>query len=396
MGKGGTGSRESATPGGIPPSSERLRSLERLLELDPNAPGLFRECAQLALETGAYDSLARICDARLGAHPGDALATWTQAQGLIAQRQYARAAGMLATVAGEPALNAAAEQDLGLCYFCLGEYERARPPLEAGYQRGERSSGLLRLLVATYHHLGLTAEAAAVADANTAPARADAALAGAYALLYLDLSRSTDAARWAKVALALDGRCLDALTAEATLSLARGDREHARQVFESALAVAPETGRAWIGLGSIALLERDFPRALERLNRGVELMSGHVGSWHVLAWAYLLAGDLTNAERAFERALTLNRNFGETHGGLAAVAALRGDATAARRSLETALRLDPACLSAQFARSVLAGQAGNPDQSRALILAAFSRLTASPALAALARNLGRGPSGTGS
>lgn len=393
MGKGGTRGRESSTPGGGQPSAARLPQLERLLELDPNTPALFRECAQLALETRAYDTLSRICDARLRAHPRDPLAMWTQGQALIAQRQYGRAAEVLEKVTGEPALAAAARQDLGLCYFCLGEYARARAPLQALYEAGGRSSGLLRLLVGTYHHLGLTAEAAAVADANAEPARADAALAGAYALLYLDLSRAADAARWTRVALALDGRCLDALTVDATMSLARGDRNRARQVFESALAVAPQTGRAWVGLGSIALLERDFPRALEQLNRGVELMSGHVGSWHVLAWAYLLAGELANAERAFEHALALNRNFAETHGGLAAVAALRGDEAAARRSLETALRLDPVCLSAQFARSVLSGQAGNADQARALVLAAFSRLTASAAMATLAKNLSGRPPG---
>lgn len=360
-----------------------------MLERDAGNPGLFRECAQLALETRAYDVLGRICDARLRVHSDDALALSTQAQAFIAQQQYARGAEVLESLATAGGLHAAARQDLGLCYFYLREYERARAPLEAVYQAGERSSGLLRLLVMTYHHLGLMAEAAAVADANAEPARADAGLAGAYALLYLDQSRPSDAGRWAKVALALDERCLDALTVDATLSLAQGDRKRASQAFESALAVAPQTGRAWVGLGSIALLERDFPRALERLNRGVELMGGHVGSWHVLAWAYLLSGDLVNAERAFERALALNRNFAETHGGLAAVAAMRGDGAAARRSLETALRLDPGCLSAQFARSVLAGQSGQPEQARAIVLAAFSQLTSSPALAAFAKKLTR-------
>lgn len=376
-------------------SAERLRSLERLLERDTDNPHLFRECAQVALESGALEVLTRISETRLRAHSDDPLARWTLAQALIARREYRGAIEVLEKLDADGALHAAARQDLGLCYFCLGEYERARIPLELLYRAGERTSGLLRLLVTTYHHLGLTAEAAAVADGNGEPARADAGLAGAYALLYLDLTRPADAARWAKVALALDPRCLDALTVDATLSLARGNRGCAREGFENALALAPHTGRAWIGLGSIALLERDFPRAIERLSRGVELMSDHVGSWHVLAWAYLLSGDLTNAERAFAQALALNRNFAETHGGLAAVAALRGDRAGAERRLETALRLDPACLSAQFARSVLAGRSGDAKQAREIVLAAFSRLTTSPAMASLAKNLAPSPPGPG-
>jgi tetratricopeptide (TPR) repeat protein len=378
---------ESSTPGTTPASAERVRLLERLLERDTDNPHLFRECAQAALEHGALEVVARICEARLRAHPGDPLARWTSAQALIAREQYGRAAEILEELNGQGELQTAAWQDLGLCYFCMGAYERARAPLEAVYRAGDRSSGLLRLLVSTYHHLGLIAEAAAVADGNGEPARTDAGLAGAYALLYLDLTRPADAARWAKVALALDGRSLDALTVNATLSLAGGDRRRAQEGFDSVLALAPRTGRARIGLGCIALLESDLPRALEHLNRGVELMRDHVGSWHVLAWAYLLGGDLGNAERAFLQALALNRNFAETHGGLAAVAALRGERAAAERGIETALRLDPACLSGQFARSVLAGRGGNAKQAREIVLAAFSRLTRHPGTASLVRNL---------
>lgn len=382
---------ETSTHDTTSASAERLRSLERLLDRDTGNPQLFRECVQVALEINALDVLTRISETRLRVHAGDALARWALARVLIAQRQYRGATEMLEEL-DTGSLHSAARQDLGLCYFCLGEYERARIPLEALYQAGERSGALLRLLVTTYHHLGLTAEAAAVADGNSEAASTNADLAGAYALLYLDLSRSAKAARWAKVALALDARCLDALTVDATLSLARGDTDHAREGFERALALAPQTGRAWIGLGSIALLERDFPQALERLKRGVELMSAHVGSWHMLAWTYLLTGDLANAERAFAQALVLNRNFAETHGGLAAVAALRGDRAAAERGLETASRLDPACLSGEFARSVLAGRSGDTQQAREIILAAFSRLTTSPAAASIAKTVAaRGP-----
>jgi tetratricopeptide (TPR) repeat protein len=307
------------------------------------------------------------------------------AHALIARREYRRAAETLERLA-QTNSHPSIQQDLGLCHFCLGEYDRAKTPLESAYRAGERSTGLLRLLVATHHHLGHLDEAVAIADANPASARSDAALAGAYALVYLDRSRPDLAAQWAKAALALDSQCVDALTVQGTLSMASAETEVARASFESVLAVAPGTGRAWVGLGSIALLQQDFSQAVERLEHGVQLMPGHTGSWHVLAWAHLLAGDLQGAERAFQKALALDRNFAETHGGLAAVAALRGNRDAAQQALETALRLDRGCLSAQFARSVLAGHAGDPIKARAIVLAAFARLTADPAMA-FAKNL---------
>lgn len=361
--------------------ADHLASLERLLQSDPGNPNLFRECAAAALQLRAFDALTRISDARLRAEPRDPLALCARAQALIAGQHYRRAVEVLEPLAAAHPEDRAIRQDLALCHVCLGEYQQALPLLEAAYGAGERAGGLLRLLVSTQHQLGRLREAIAIAEGNPTPAQADAALAGVYALLYLDESRPAEAARWAEAALALDPQGVDALTVQGTLAVTRGELAEARSRFEGVLAHAPRTGRAWIGLGSIDLLSQDFPRALERLRRGVELMGNHVGSWHMLAWAHLLAGDLTGAERAFEKALELNRNFAETHGGLAAVAALRGDVAAAERAIETALRLDRGCLSAQFARSVLAGKTGDSAQARGIVLAALSRLTADPAMA---------------
>jgi hypothetical protein len=71
----------------------------------------------------------------------------------------------------------------------------------------------------------------------------------------------------------------------------------------------------------------------------------------------------------------LNRNFAETHGGLASIAALRGDREGAERGIEVGLRLDPACLSAQFARSVLISRAGDPAAGNRLIKQTLAKLS---------------------
>jgi tetratricopeptide (TPR) repeat protein len=365
---------------------ERLHALARLVESDPGNPHLFRDCVDLAAQLRAFDVMARTADARLRADPADAHARVARAQALMGSGEYARAAEVLQLLAREHADDAVIHQDLGLCYYCLGQFERARPSLQTAYRGGQRSSGLLRLLVSTLHHLGYLEEAVGIADQNAAAAEGDAALAGTYALLYVDDSQPVEAARWARLALSLDAQCVDALTVQATLAMTRAAREEARELFERALAVAPHTGRALIGLGSIALLQQDLPRAVELLGRGVELMRGHVGSWHMLAWAQLFAGDVAAAGQSFETALGLNRNFAETHGGLAVVAALRGESVIARRELETALRLDPASLAAQLARSVLVAQQGNPRQAQAIVRATFAHFTSQPATA-FAKNL---------
>ena len=100
-----------------------------------------------------------------------------------------------------------------------------------------------------------------------------------------------------------------------------------------------------------------------------------MGSWHVLGWTHLLAGELDAAEAVLQHALGLDRNFAESHGGLAAIAALRGRHAEAERGIETALRLNPGCLSAQFARSVLTSHAGDPAEARRIIRDTAARLS---------------------
>ncbi len=67
--------------------------------------------------------------------------------------------------------------------------------------------------------------------------------------------------------MALDATNIDTLTVEGTLLTADGALDAATAAFERVLEHAPGSGRAWIGLGSVSLLRRDFPVALERAVR---------------------------------------------------------------------------------------------------------------------------------
>lgn len=82
-------------------------------------------------------------------------------------------------------------------------------------------------------------------------------------------------------------------------------------------------------------------------------------------WACVLLADWPEAQRAFDTALQLDRNFAETHGALAVVQVHRGQAEVARATIERALRLDRTCLSAHYALA-LVGSAQDADRLRAL------------------------------
>jgi tetratricopeptide (TPR) repeat protein len=356
--------------------ANRLDRLKGLLRVDPGNERLVRDALNLALESGDYQFVLDQTATVLAGAPEDAQALFLRASAFIGKREYAEAIGILEPLLVRFPDITAAHINLGLCYYALGQYEQARPPLDAAYAAGDRSINTLRLLVSTYHHLGLMDAAVAVADANPAPAQSGAALPGVYALLYIDAEQPLPAARYAAQALSANPDSVDGLVAQGTLDAVRLRVEPARQRYARALEIAPGTGRAWIGLGSLALLERDFVQAKSHIERGLQTLSRHTGSWLLLAWVHILSGDLDAAEKTLRQALELDRNFAEAHGALAAVLAMQGDREGSEREIEIAHRLDPDGLSAQVARSVLMARGGDSDAARKIIEDSLASLTA--------------------
>jgi tetratricopeptide (TPR) repeat protein len=356
--------------------ASRLQGLQSMLRTDPRNPLLRQQCTELALSSRDYDGLIATADIVLAAQPEDAPAQFDRATGLMGKREYREALEVLHALRPLQPETYGIDFNIGLCHYCLNEYEAALPHLRECFSKGLRDAGLLRLLVTTYHHLGMMEEAAQVCIDNPDPAATDAALAGAYALVLLDVDDNARAARWAGIALRLNPKSIDGRVVQAILLATRLRTEEAKAMLESVVADAPQTARAWIGLGSLAMLSQDLASARSLLMRGVELMPGHVGSWHALGWTQFLQNDLQAAQATFEHAMELDRNFAETHGALASIAATQGERESAERLIEVALRLDPDCMSARFAQSVLARRAGDAVQAQAIMDAAAAALGA--------------------
>jgi Tfp pilus assembly protein PilF len=96
-------------------------------------------------------------------------------------------------------------------------------------------------------------------------------------------------------------------------------------------------------------------------------MPDHIGTWHVLAWIEILLGNVPAAHSAFRRALALDRNFSETHGGLAVVDALQGREAEARLHIKRALRLDRQSVAVCYAELLLLRREGKTAQAKAVI-----------------------------
>lgn len=336
------------------PSLEKLQQRVGWLRRDPGNATLYRQCADAAMALRRYDLLLEIADLALQSHPLEPALRFDRANAQIGLHDYRAALTTLGELQS-PSLEEqnAIRANLALCHYCLGEYAEALPHLQHQYQLGQRTPRLLFMLVRSRHYLGELDEAAAIANDNVEAANADAALAGAYALLYLDVENTGAAARWAATALRLDPHSIDGNVTEGMLAIMRMQTARAQQLFKVALDGAPGTARAWFGLGSIALLQQDPQSSESHFKRGLEFMPEFIGAWHMLAWTQLMQRDLTGAEASLNHALALDRNFGETHGALAMLDAMKGATDSARHRLIIARRLDRDCLSAQFAAALL-------------------------------------------
>jgi tetratricopeptide (TPR) repeat protein len=359
--------------------TSRVARLELLVQADPGNARIRRDLAEALAGARAYDRLLVLADRELAETPEDAAALFDRATALIGLRRFEAAIEALLPLAAAHSGDSVIRFNLALAYYASGRYADARPLLEANHCEGGRSADQLRLLLSTYHHLGLIDEGVAIADETTGAEnlalRSHGPLAGVLALLYLDAAKPVQSARWARAALAANPQSIDGLVVEGTLRAARFDVALARERFSQVLSLAPDNGRAWIGLGTLALLAQDFASAKEQLRRGLSAIPAHVGSWHALAWAEMLSGNLAESHRLLLHALELDRNFAETHGGLAAIAALQGRTEEAERSITVAEKLNPDCLSAKFARSVLLRRSGDPEASRRAILDTLATLS---------------------
>jgi tetratricopeptide (TPR) repeat protein len=337
-----------------------------LLRADPENLPLHRECVELAMNGGEYGRALEWLDARLARHPGDAESLFARANALIGLRQFGDAIAILKGLEEQGVAQVAVMQNLATCHFALGQYQNVRAYGERLIAAGVKSGDVLQLTIAALHHLGEMDSALKLAEESAEVAATHGRLAGTCAMVHLDMSNVQEASRLAAVALAQNPDSLDGLLVQATLAGANLDNDQAFRQYSRVLELAPHSGRAWLGLGMLATLAQDFVRARELLERATQLMPGHVGSWHALAWAHFFGGDVGDAEKHFAHALELDRNFAESHGAMAAMLAIKGDRAAAEREIEIAERLDRKNMTSQFARAMLLGKQ-DPDAARKFI-----------------------------
>lgn len=354
---------------------QRLDRLEGFLREDPSNGALLIDAFETALSCGEWER------ARSHLQQGQALnaepLAWRLREGdfWLAQQRYDEALDVLEALQKTPRPPAGFAEvllhNLAFIEFRRGRYAecttRLGPTLEAlaGSEPDTDARPMLatralqQLWLRSMHHDGQLDRAMAWARAAEQQRVLDAQAAGVASLIAIDASDFAAAQRWSSASLSSDSPAdhpVEALVARASLALAARDAKLAAQLADVALQRQPGDGRAWSTRGFAALLGGDLVAARGAFEKAVSAMANHIGTWHGFGWTQILQGDLAGARASFDTALALDRNFAESHGGLAVVLATQSLRQEAEVHAELALRLDKSNMSGRYAQALLSGE----------------------------------------
>lgn len=346
-----------------PGSSAALQRLERLrgyLQHDPGNLALLADVSDLQLHEGQWDAAKGTLLQIMEAEPDNALARYRLAvaeralgnvQQALHQLQILMQTGFNAPVVRLEAASAHAQ---------AGDWATAAKQLEdlnAEALPNTLGDSVWLLRLRAYHHQGDLEAALKEAESwqrarpvNSMPVTGLAAMA----------TLNLDAGRLDALAQVL-GHCKESqrdgnaelLAAEGFLALSEGETALAAEHFARSSKLQPNGGRSSLGSGLALAMQGNHQQAIAALHEATRVAPTHLGSWHALAWIQLLNNDIAGAAASFAGALEQDRNFGDTHGGLALIAALRGQKSAAAEHLAIARRLDRRSMNAVLAQLLL-------------------------------------------
>lgn len=192
--------------------------------------------------------------------------------------------------------------------------------------------------------------------------------AGLLSLILFEEGKDYELAqKLADEALAKNPFAIEALLARTSLNLDSGNYDQAFIDINRAVHQYPTNGRAWSSLALVEFNNLHFESASHAAQKAVEFMPEHIGTWHLLGWAYVMESKFDLALDAFKKSYELDRRFAATHAGLAAAYAHMSELKLANNHIKLADKLSPNGLPAIYAKIVLLNKENKQDEANSLL-----------------------------
>lgn len=360
----------------------RLSRLLLYLDADPDNPALLADAVNAALAIRDLDKAQALADQLRQVVP-ESIEGHYLASVVAMHRQDFALADRLLTPLLERDAQPSIRFNLAWSRAMLGNKEQALELLDQATITTIAQAAMLK--VQLIHEAGKFDEALALGKRALERFPDDSGLLAAMSTLALDVEDADLARQCADKA----GDHPEALAAVGMLDLLDGDPETAGARFDRSLSIRQHNPRAWIGRGLAALVRHDPAAAARDIDQGAQQFGDHIGSWIAAGWAHYLAGDIAAATQRFERALSIDQRFAESHGSLAATDISIGNLDSARRRIRIAFGLDRQCFSAALAQVLLSSD--NPARAQEIVEQAMTTplgkdgLTIASYMAGLAR-----------
>jgi tetratricopeptide (TPR) repeat protein len=346
--------------------SARLGKLMEHLAGDSSNPALLADTAVAAYDEKDLDLATELVARYAAVEPLSP--SLRNLEGLVAldRRKFAEAVVIFRGLHDGGLSSPALRFNLAWAYAMSGAYREALDFLDDETVAASERAPSLKIQM--MHHLGLFDEALACGQTLTARYPADQTLAGALATLAMDAEKPDLALSYAERA----GDNDEGRVALGLLTLENRNAAQSVGLFEQVTGEAPQNPRAWIGKGLSLLMTGKAAEGAQAIDHGADLFRNHIGSWVASGWAHFLNDDYVKARGSFQRALSIDPNFAESHGGMAVLDIAEGKFDEARRNAEIALRLNKHCFGAALAKSLLLEKGGRPQLAQKIRAAALS------------------------
>lgn len=352
---------------------QQITKYETYAQADPDNYMIHLTLGDLYHSVSNFDRAVEYYERCLALAPGNSVVQGRMASVLISQHRFAEAEELLRKLIDSGDTEPALQHNLGLALYYQSRWDEAEACFRSAVKDGlSKESATLAYLARALHHQGKMEEAVAACqdwiDISGHPS------SRAYlALIEMDRRNMAQAQQLATEVLSAFPEEVDAAVVLGTSALENQEVGVAAEHFQHVVRQQPDNGRGWLGLGLSNLYQGKHAEAAACLEKASKFMPDNSGTIIALGWSYLTNKDFVAAERTFRHAITVDRNFAEAHGGLAAALAFQNKAEEANTEIQKSRRLDPNGFAAEYAHSILLTARGEKQKATDLVAELLSR-----------------------